>query len=202
VLDTILERIATYPALFVACALSGMGIPMPEDVPLLVTGLQLAEGRFSWAPALLTAFAGCLTRDTLAWLVGRQLGARLLDAPWARRVLPVGKLDRAREMIAERGNVAVLAGRFMIGFRVPMFLTAGASGVPLASFLAWDLLGMVVAVPAIVCVGYFVGPPALTVAMDLLPHLREILVVVALLAGAWFGTRWLRQRNAASGDEA
>lgn len=183
--DSILERIASYPALYIACAFSGLGIPMPEDVPLLVAGLQLADGRFEWGPTILAAVLGVLTRDTLAWLIGRLVGQRLLDSPRFRAVVPSAKLDRAREMLAERGPVAVLAGRFMVGFRVPMFLAAGTAGVPLRAFLAWDILGMVVAVPGLIALGYAFGPPVLAVAVSLVPRIRELLVVFILLGAAW-----------------
>ncbi len=188
-IEMLLERIASYPALFIACSFSGLGVPMPEDVPLLAAGLQLAEGRFEWAPALLTAFAGVTLRDTLAWLLGRTLGNRLFEARWFRRVIPPKKIDQARSMISEHGAMAVLGGRFFFGFRVPVFLTAGASGIPLRQFLAWDLLGMLVTVPLVIGLGYAFGPPIIRLASIVLPSAGGVWVLLLAIAAAVYYQR-------------
>lgn len=170
---------------------------MPEDVPLLYAGLRVSDGSFAILPTMVVAFLGVLVRDTLAWTLGRQLGDRLLEAEWAQRWLPIDRIEDARMIIADRGGSAVVMGRFMLGVRVPMFLAAGASGIPLATFLAWDLAAMVVSIPVLVTAGYYVGPPILDVARSVIGSATGLWAVLGLVAGGVLAVRWWRARSAA-----
>jgi membrane protein DedA with SNARE-associated domain len=157
------DLLVSYPVLFLGCALSGLGFPLPEDVVLLWAGMQVAEGGFVWERVLPIALAGILVRDVLAYLIGRVLGDRLLTSRLAARVLPVAKIARVRGLVARRSALAVLLGRLAIGFRVPVFVAAGISGVGAPTFLAVDALAMVVTVPAEVVLGARYGRRALDV---------------------------------------
>lgn len=201
-IESVAEHLQGPMGLYVACAFSGLGIPLPEDVPVLYAGIGLARGERAWVPTLLAVVAGVVTRDSLAYLLGRLLGARLLDAPWFRRLIPPEKIDRARVMLVQRGPVAVLVGRFLVGFRAPMFIAAGVSGLRYRTFIAWDALGMLVALPLMLTLGYTVGPPILDVAAAALPRTRELLLLAALIGAGVWAVRRRRAARASSGDEA
>ena len=84
-------------------------------------------------------------------------------------------------MVSSRGAQAVLIGRFLLGFRTPVFLTAGAMGVPLRQFIFWDLVGGVVMVPGMVLLGYFFGLPALDGLQWVLAHSWVLLVALVVV---------------------
>lgn len=183
--ETLETWLLGYPALGLACAISGLGMPVPEDVLVLYAGLSVGTGRFDWLPATLVVFFGVLLRDSLAWLLGKALGARLLEAGWLRSAMGGERLDRVTSLLRERGEVAVFGGRFLVGLRAPMFAVAGASGIPYRRFVQWDLLGLCVTTPALLLTGYWLGPPALTLADALLPYLRNLVVALIVLAALW-----------------
>lgn len=176
------EGVESYPLLFLACALSGLGVPLPEDVAVILAGIALAEGRFALEFTLPVVLAGVLTRDVIAWSLGRLLGDRLLGAAWFRRVVPPERLERARRLLVERGPATVAAGRFMVGFRVPIFLAAGAGRLPLRTFLFWDGLAALVAVPLGLALGATFGPPVLEIAQAVLRGSGVFWVVAATIA--------------------
>ncbi|MDB6127622.1 MAG: hypothetical protein JWM35_1518, partial [Verrucomicrobia bacterium] len=68
--------------------LCGLGLPIPEDVVLVVAGaLGEIDGRF-WVKVSVVMYFGVLIGDTLIFFAGRQLGARLLASSWLQRILP------------------------------------------------------------------------------------------------------------------
>ena len=138
---TLIESVTGYPGLMFACAASGILLPLPEDFPLLYAGMRIADGSWGWWATITVALVGVAVRDALAWTLGRAVGDMLLRREGFRRWLGGRGIDRAQRLISRHGASAVLLGRFMIGFRTPVFAVAGAMGVPLRAFATWDALG-------------------------------------------------------------
>ncbi len=160
-MDDLLDKVVSLPVLFGLCLASGIAAPWPEDVPVLVAGIAADSGRLGVLPSLAVAIVGVLCRDLVFFGAGHFLGEQVLRRPWVVRIVGASRLDKARELIGQRGAQAVLFGRFLIGFRTPVFLTSGALGVPLRSFLLWDVIGLLVMIPIMFALGYFFGEPAL-----------------------------------------
>lgn len=183
------QELQGYPGLGLLCATSGIAVPFPEDVALLWAGVQVREGALTWAPTLATATAGVLVRDLIAFGAGRLLEEWLLESAWAKRLLGAKKLHRAQRLVASHGALAVLFGRFLVGFRAPVFLVAGATRVSLRKFVAWDLLGLVLTVPTVVLIGYYAGDPILELAHWTLNRTRWIGAALVLLGLVYVGWR-------------
>ncbi len=176
-----IQGISGYPGLLLACAASGLVLPVPEDFPLIYAGMRVADGTWGLPGVLAAAIVGVGIRDVLAWCLGRAIGTPLLHTGWVRRIVGASKIDRASDLVQRRGSVAVLMGRFFIGFRAPVFMVAGATGVPLRSFVLYDALGLVLMVPMSVAAGYAFGEPLATAVMSALESAR---LVVALVIAA------------------
>ncbi len=190
-LRELVESVAGYPGLLGFCAVSGILIPLPEDFPLVYAGVQIGEGRFAWVPTLTAAVVGVGLRDVAAYGLGRLAGDWLLESTAAARWLGRGRIERAEAMVRRRGALAVLFGRFLIGFRAPIFAVAGASRVPFRQFLMWDAAGLLVAVPLVVWLGWFFGEPINAVVFYAMARARELVVlsVVAALVWAWWAMK-------------
>ncbi len=182
----LVEATTGYGGLFWLCALSGIAVPVPEDVPLLYAGIRIEAGSLAWAPTLGVALSGVLVRDLAAYAIGRYVGAWLLRSSLVIRLVGQSRLDRARRLIEDHGSRAVLAGRFMIGLRAPLFMVAGAMGTRVTRFLLWDVLGLLVAVPGMVVLGYVFGAPLIDLALWFMRSSRWAagVAVVGLLASA------------------
>ena len=192
-----IEQVAGYPGLFIICAMAGMPIPIPEDVPLLYAGIRISSGEWAIAPTLLAAMSGVYLRDAIAYGIGRALGDYVLHGKWVGLWIGRSKLDRAQRLINKYGYGAVLMGRFLVGFRAPVFLVAGAMGMRRRDFFFWDLTGLVVAVPGMIAIGYGFGPPVIDVVMLAGRRFREAAVVgvIALLI-VWLAVSIWQRRSA------
>ncbi len=183
-----------YWSFALACASCGIVLPLPEDVPLIWAGMQIATGQWRWIPTLTAALVGVQTRDWLAWGFGRALGEAVLDSAWLTRLFGRRRLAHSQRLVRDHGAIAVLFGRFFIGFRTPVFLVAGAMRIPFRQFARWDAIGLLLTVPAVIALGFALGQPLLDAAHWAMERARFVAVAVGLAAVAWL---WWQARQRA-----
>lgn len=194
-IQELVESISGYPGLLGLCAVSGLLFPLPEDFTLVYAGVRISEGHFTWGPALAVALVGVGARDGVAYWLGRVLGDRLLGSAWVERWVGAEKVQRAEAMVRDHGVGAVLLGRFLIGFRAPLFAVAGASHVPFRQFVVWDALGLLVTVPGVVWLGWFFGAPIEEGLRWVMFRARELTLLVAVGSAGWW---WFQARRRAA----
>jgi membrane protein DedA with SNARE-associated domain len=135
--------------------LCGLGLPIPEDIILLTTGVLVRESGGSWLLASLVMYAGVLAGDSLAFLMGRHLGKRLLASRWALRFIPPCKQQRIQALFRRYGSTVYFVARFLPGLRAAIFCSAGAMKAKYLRFVFFDGLAALVSVPLFVWLGYF-----------------------------------------------
>src|SRR5688572_28694815 len=143
-----------YTAIFVILILGNVGLPVPEETILTVSGYMIWQGHLRPVPVLLTAIATAVLGDNLAYWIGRRYGQIVLT-----RVLKIRpeRIERMQELVQRYGMLAVFVGRFVAGLRFMAGPLAGSTGLgPLRFFIA-NLLGALVYVPIAVGAGYAVG---------------------------------------------
>lgn len=190
-LRSIVQSVSGYPGLFGLCVTSGILMPVPEDFPLVYAGVRISTGEFGWLPTLAVCMVGVGIRDVVAYWFGRLLGERLMESRWAEKWVGLDRIEWAEDIVRRRGGTAVLVGRFLIGFRAPIFAVAGASRVPFRQFMLFNSLGMLVAVPGVVALGWFFGDPIGEMVLWAVARAREVVLLGALGLGA----RWWWQRR-------
>lgn len=135
--------------------LCGMGLPIPEDIILLATGMiAQATGR-SWMLASIVMYCGVLAGDSIAFFIGRRFGIRLLALPGIQRLLSPRKQRRIAELFHHYGSTVFFVARFLPGLRAAIFCTAGAMKARYLHFLFFDGLAALISVPFFVWLGYF-----------------------------------------------
>lgn len=178
----LIKSVTGYPGLFLLCAASGLVVPLPEDFALLFAGMHLAEGRTSWWAVVPITVLGVGIRDLLAFLIGRVAGEKLLARSWGRRLFGGdARVAWARGLVDRHGDRAVLIGRFAVGFRAPIFMVGGAMGLSLRRFIAWDGLGLLVAVPITLGLGFQFGQPLVDAFYWALQRARVVVAAFAAL---------------------
>ncbi|MDB6169195.1 MAG: rane protein [Verrucomicrobia bacterium] len=182
--------------------LCGLGLPVPEDVVLIVAGaLGELDGRF-WMKVSAVMYVGVLAGDSMIFIAGRHLGTRLLASRWLQRILPAAKQIKVEAMMEKYGFMALFIGRFLPGLRAPLFFTAGSMKVGYLKFLFFDGLAALVSVPLFVWLGHWLW---VRFSEDL-EQLNETLerthayslwfalaIVTAVASSAWLYTRRTRQ---------
>lgn len=121
-----------YAAIFILLALTGFGLPLPEESTLLLAAYFGATGSNPWL-LVLVALLGICFADTLQYVRGRY------------RWMLFRGFKRGRTFIAGMGFFAVLASRFMITARVVIPFMAGAMKMPRLAFHAASIIGAAIA---------------------------------------------------------
>jgi len=143
-----------YAAIFGIVILGNVGLPVPEETVLTVSGYLIWQGRLQALPVVLTAIASAVLGDNIAYWIGRRYGRLALT-----RFLKISpeRIDRMQGLVLRYGMLAVFVARFVAGLRFMAGPLAGSTGLsPLRFFLA-NLLGALVYVPVALGVGYAVG---------------------------------------------
>src|SRR5438132_9470168 len=90
VVESLIEA-GGYAVLFGLLFACGLGLPLPEDIPLIVSGALIARGKMHLVPVALAAWLGIICGDLALYHFGKKFG------PEITRVRFIGKhLTQAR----------------------------------------------------------------------------------------------------------
>lgn len=167
-----------YSGLFITLILCGLGLPIPEDIPLIAVGLAAAVGTVHLKTSIFVAMAGVLIGDTIIYYVGYHWGLSLLNRKLVRRVLPEKRLERVRRYFNRYGNRTIFFARFIVGLRAATFWAAGTLNVRYGTFLLFDGLAALISVPAFVYLGWYFGDNI----DQLMPVIKDIKLILLLVA--------------------
>lgn len=189
-------------AILVAC---GLGVPLPEDISLILGGYLAHQGSADLAAMMAVGFVGILVGDSLIYLAGRRLGTRVgtgRGGGFFARVVTPDKRAKVEQMFARHGRKVVMIARFMPGVRAVTYFTAGSVRMSYWRFIFWDGLAAILSAPLFVYAGYVFGDK-----LDLLiDKLKEgqlaVFGTLAVVVAGWLGVRWLRRRREAARDAA
>jgi len=146
-----------YLALVVYIGLASVGVPMPEDVGLLLAGLACYLGRAEIEFMIPLAMGSILCGDTLIYFLGRRWGTHLLEHRFARRLATEVQIEGIRRQFRRHELKTIFIARFLPGLRALVFLTAGAVRIKFWRFLAANGAAAMLSVPALVLLGYLFG---------------------------------------------
>lgn len=136
-----------YVGLFLILFAAGLGLPVPEEVPIVAAGILSHAGVFRWWLALLVILAGVLAGDAVLYWVGHHWGEHVLDWRLVRQVLSRKRVARLLAAYRDHGVKIVLTARHVMGLRAAAFLTAGIARVPFWKFLAADAVAAALGIP-------------------------------------------------------
>ncbi|MBM4371187.1 MAG: DedA family protein [Deltaproteobacteria bacterium] len=157
---------STLAVIFGILFISGIGLPLPEDIPLTFTGILLSLpatatffGGFEIAVAVISFSIGLaiLSGDLIAYGMGRRFGNDLATWPGLRLALRPKRRARLEHWFARYGNWAVFFGRMVAGVRFVTFVSAGIARMPVTRFLFYDGLAAAITVPFWMVLGYLIG---------------------------------------------
>lgn len=181
---------------FAALLAAGMGLPVNEDTVILATGAMADRDIVPMPWALIVCYVGVLCGDFILFSAGRHLGPRMLKIKFFQRILPEERRQKTELMFARRGPIAVFISRFLIGFRIPGFATAGLLGMSPWRFLFWDALGAAITAPLVFGAGYFFSNRLDEIEGGLAAAADWVLVAVIVGALVAFGVWYMRRRSA------
>jgi membrane protein DedA with SNARE-associated domain len=147
----------TYVGMFAVLLVAGLGVPIPEDIPLILGGVSagLHPERVNFWIVNAVGIVGVLVGDAIIFLTGRRLGPGGLERPLIRRFINPVRVRAMEGCFARNGTWIVFFARFVAGIRAPTYFAAGMFRVPFWTFLSLDGLAALLSVPIWVWLGWY-----------------------------------------------
>ena len=144
----------TYCQLFIAVLGQQLGLPVPSMVFLMAGGALLAHGAMHPISIFCLGVVGCLAGDGVWFWIGRKWGTKALRVLCRFSADPRSCSRNARDKFRHYGLSMLCVAKFIPGLDAVMPPLAGAEGVSLTRFLAFDALGSFLWTGCYVGLGY------------------------------------------------
>jgi membrane protein DedA with SNARE-associated domain len=135
----------------------GLGLPMPEDIPLLLAGFFVAQGKMNIVIACTLAWLGIIGGDCMLYSFGRRYGLEITRVPFIGKHVTKERILRAEELFERWGIWVVAVGRLFAGIRGAMVVAAGATRFNFIKFVIADGLAALVSGGLFIWLGWLAG---------------------------------------------
>ncbi len=149
----------SYAALFavIFCETGLVVTPfLPGDSFLFASGSLAAIGALNLPLLLLALFVAAFLGNEINYLIGREIGLRLLDGPF-KRLIDKKHLQKAEAFFAKHGNKAIVFARFIPIVRTIVPFTAGVSRMDPRRFTMYNAIGAFAWISLFTLGGYWFG---------------------------------------------
>lgn len=135
----------------------GLGLPLPEDIPLIIAGAFLCTDAKSWIITAIAAWFGIIGGDCIIYFMGRRYGMEITKVPLIGKHLTTKRVQRVQNLFDEYGVGVVAIGRLFAGIRGAVVFVAGAIRFNFAKFLIVDGLAAIVSGGLFMLLGHWIG---------------------------------------------
>lgn len=181
-----------YLIIFGILIICGLGLPLPEDIPLIASGYLIWQGSLHWLPTLFVTISAVLIGDTILFWIGRKIGVRYLEKRRSTSWANPERIRKVETWFKKYGAGVIFLARFVMGLRSVVFLLAGAMRMKYWIFLSLDGLAALLSVPLWIALGYWLSLHFGEDVSGFLRHannLKTIFTVAVVLAVVIVGVR-------------
>ncbi|WP_427912547.1 DedA family protein [Ramlibacter sp. MMS24-I3-19] len=190
-----LQGAPAYALVYAVLAASGLGLPINEDILLMVAAALTLRGVMDPVPLVVVAWCGVLCADMLIFHWGHRFGARLLQHRWAARVLPPARMLAVQATMRRWGPGYLFLVRFMPGMRTALLFAAGSLKIPYRHLLLFDGAAGLLELPLLVVAVRLVGGRWQDILAAVQRWQSVLWPAVLLFAAAAVVVLWLRRRR-------
>ena len=183
----------SYLGIIFVLILTGSGLPLPEEVPIIAAGILAAHGQLNPWLALGACLIGAILGDCVMYWIGHHFGRRVLrEQHWWTRFVKPGREAQIEAMLQRHGLKVFFLARFLVGIRAPVYLSAGILRVPFRRFLLIDIFCATAVIGLFFGLSYFYGPTITHLIRDVEYVLTGVVLLALIGAGIYF---WRRHRR-------
>jgi len=149
----------SYLAPIILLMLEEMGIPLPfADIVIAYIGYQVAIGRIPYLSAYIILLIADIAGATILYLLARRYGKKIIEKFGKFIDLDMNKLDSFEGFFRKYGPIAIIIGRHVYGFKVPITLFSGISKMRYWTFAGSIFLSDSLWIPFYLQIGRKLGP--------------------------------------------
>ena len=188
---------AGYLVLFGLLFSCGLGMPLPEDIPLLTAGMLIGAGKMKLVPVAVCAWCGIIGGDCVLYSLGRRYGLNITRVPFVGKHITTQRIEQAERLFAKWGIWVVAVGRLFAGIRGAMVVAAGTIRFNFLKFVIADGVAALISGGLFVWLGIKFGE----LIKEPWFHKRvneyglSIMIAAILIVGFFIGLHFWRKRG-------
>lgn len=190
--------IFSYLVVFGILLACGLGVPLPEDVSLILGGYLVHAGKANLLLMMVTGFMGIMVGDSIIFFAGRRIGGQVgsKKGGFFARIVTPEKRARVEQLFHKHGDKIVCLARFMPGVRAVTFFTAGSVGMKYLRFVFFDGAAALISAPVFIYLGFRFGGELETLLDNVKKGQTRVILVLVTIGIAYAGYFfWKRRRD-------
>lgn len=149
--------VSLYAILFGMLLLSGIGLPVPEEVSLLLGGYLAYLGFLNYWTTVYVIVAGIISADLAGYALGRFAGARLHALMFERWEFAKKLIEKGKVSFDRHGEKVVMFSRPLLGVRAIVPILAGHFRMNIKKFILYDIIAAIPWTLLLVSLSYYLG---------------------------------------------
>jgi len=174
--------------------LSGVGIPLGEDIIIIPAGYLVGLGELPLVPVLVAAYFGVVIGDILWFIVCTKLGTRMLHKKWFKRIVHPRRMLQLKYQFDVRGAWVIVLARFIPASRTTTITVAGLMHMNFWKFAIATSVCVLITAPMQVFAGWWIAQ-SLQAESTIEVIVRLLGLVMVVIAIIWVYRLWLNHRK-------
>ena len=168
-----------YAGVFVLMTMESMVFPVPSEAVMPFAGFLIAEGKFTFAGAILFSTIGSIVGSLISYAMGMWGGRPFIDRFGKFLLLDRRDLELTERFFTKYGSVTIFVSRFIPVVRHLISIPAGTGRMRLLPFAMYTLIGAGLWNAFLTVVGYYLRQNWSEVMKY--SHIIDIVVVILLI---------------------
>ena len=152
--DGLIQKLG-YSGIILLLILGGLGVPIPEEAPIVLSAILSHKGAMWWPLAFASCLVGVIVGDFVVYFLGYFYGEKVLSFRLTRSFLTRPREAQIKGYFQRHGIKILIVGRFAVGFRTAAYLTAGILRLPPLKLLMADLVAATLSTTLMFAGGYW-----------------------------------------------
>ena len=183
-----------YLGIALILVLGGVGLPVPEEAPIILAAILSKSEKLWWPLALGSCLTGVLLGDFIVYFIGFVYGEKVMNLRFTQKFLTPARETQIQGYFHRHGVKILILGRFAVGFRTAAYLTAGILKLPMLKLFLTDLFAATFSTVLMFGLGYVFAHQIQT-SLDSAKYWLTAGVAVALVS--WLVYRFYKARQRA-----
>ena len=184
-------------ALFGLLVFGIVGLPIPDETLLVLSGYLIFRGTLNPLGTWLGALLGSMCGITCSYMIGRTVGVGFIHSRFGKWLhITEARIQKIHDWFYHLGHWALFLGYFVPGVRHFTAMVAGTSCLEYRPFALFAYSGACVWVTSFMALGYFLGDNWERVYEVIHRNLTEAAIIaIALIAIYAFGHWYILKRK-------
>lgn len=130
-----------YISIFILMCLESMVFPIPSEAVMPFVGFLVAEGRFTFAGAIIVSMLASITGSVLSYWIGLYGGKPFLNKFGKYLLLDHEDLEFTEKFFSKYGEITILISRFIPVIRHLISIPAGIGKMNFPKFIIYTAIG-------------------------------------------------------------